>query len=209
MRIGILGGTFDPIHFGHIRPALAIKQQLGLDKIWLMPNKTPPHKNSTQTSALHRQAMVERVCQQYPDFELCDIELTLTGPSYTSNTLNLLRQLYPQHQFLFIMGMDSFVNLPKWHQWQQLFELTNLIICQRPGWQLTSENPMLNELCLRKANIRQLSSTDVGKIIPVDIQLEHISSTQIRQAIITNLQVSTLLPDNVLSYIQQHHLYSL
>jgi len=151
MRIGILGGTFDPIHLGHINPALDVKQQLHLDQIWLMPNHIPPHKNTTVVSTHHRLEMVKLVCQQYPEFKLCDIEINRDTPSYSVTTLTLLTQQYPDDEFFFIMGMDSFVQLPLWYQWQSLFNLCHIALCQRPGWAMDTNSEMTKELLFRQA----------------------------------------------------------
>jgi nicotinate-nucleotide adenylyltransferase len=215
MRIGILGGTFDPIHLGHIRPALEIKTQLQLDEVWLMPNHVPPHKQSTNVDSQHRVAMVEQVCLQYSELKLCDIEIKRHTPSYTVVTLQQLTQTYPQHQFYFIMGMDSFINLPSWHLWQQLFELCHIVLCKRPGWHLETSHPMqkvLNKKAISRAThlaqsqVSQSHST-FGSIIPVEINLQDISSTQVRKKLQSNEDVSTLIEPCTEDYIEQHQLY--
>ncbi|MCW3172955.1 nicotinate-nucleotide adenylyltransferase [Shewanella subflava] len=215
MRIGILGGTFDPIHLGHIRPALEIKQQLQLDEVWLMPNHIPPHKQSTNVDSQHRLAMVEQICQQYNELKLCDIEIKRHLPSYTVVTLQQLQQAYPQHQFYFIMGMDSFIGLPSWHLWQQLFALCHIVLCQRPGWQLDVAHPMHTILQQKaiscSAHIAKLPTTDhqptTGAIIPVDINLQDISSTVVRKKLQRHEDVSGLIAPCTETYIQQHQLY--
>ncbi|WP_144213150.1 nicotinate-nucleotide adenylyltransferase [Shewanella donghaensis] len=186
MKIGILGGTFDPIHYGHIKPAIEVKQQLGLDQIWLMPNHIPPHKESTRVSSKHRLAMATMVCQQYADFDVCDIEVNRDTPSYTAKTLELLTERYPEHQFYFIMGTDSFLQLASWHQWQKLFELCHLVICRRPGWSANRDHPMMqllikNQLDFSKRVIEGKTEFKTGQIFPVDVTEQDISSTEIRQ----------------------------
>lgn len=214
MRIGILGGTFDPIHFGHIKPALEIKQQLLLDQVWLMPNHIPPHKAGTKITTEHRLKMVQDVCQQYDQLQLCDIEIKRDTPSYTVVTLQQLKQAYPQASFYFIMGMDSFIDLPKWHSWQQLFELCHIVLCPRPGWTLDPNSPMQQVFSKRATTITQsldnrnnISENTYGDIISVDICLQNISSTEIRQKLQSNQDISQLLAPCTINYIQQHHLY--
>lgn len=183
MRIGILGGTFDPIHYGHIRPAMEVKASLKLDKILLMPNHIPPHKNTTHSTTEQRLEMVAQVCTSLPGFELCDIEAKRDSPSYTVVTLKQLSRLYPDDELFFIMGMDSFIQLQSWHKWQQLFEFANLVVCQRPGWHLAAESRMQHELSARHASIDALSISSHpqhGHIFTVDISPQNISSTQIR-----------------------------
>lgn len=214
MRIGILGGTFDPIHLGHIRPALEVKQLLHLDKVWLMPNHIPPHKQTTNVSSQHRLAMVEDICQQFSDFEVCDIEINRDSPSYTVVSLQYLQQTYPQHQFYFIMGMDSFLHLPSWHLWQTLFSHCHIVLCQRPGWQLDAEHSMQQVLTSKSIHyadyVQQLISDQAlthGAIIPVPIALQNISSTDVRHKLLNNESVDELIAPSTLNYIQQHKLY--
>ncbi|MCL1068085.1 nicotinate (nicotinamide) nucleotide adenylyltransferase [Shewanella olleyana] len=222
MKIGLLGGTFDPIHFGHIKPALEVKQRLGLDKVWLMPNHIPPHKQTTQVSSQHRLAMTQLICQQYDEFEVCDIEINRDTPSYTATTLQLLTKQYPQHQFYFIMGTDSFIQFQSWYQWQSILKLCNVVVCQRPGWQLDKTSPMA---AILEQNIAVSASAKTGKIFPVDVNLQDISSTEIRHILNQNGQksfgftptsktsnvaeVSHMLPNVIQEYIFEHHLYQI
>ncbi|WP_282111103.1 nicotinate-nucleotide adenylyltransferase [Shewanella algicola] len=210
MRIGILGGTFDPIHLGHINPALDVKQQLNLDQVWLMPNHIPPHKNSTMVSSYHRLEMVKLVCQQYPQFELCDIEIDRDTPSYSVTTLTLLTQQYPEHEFFFIMGMDSFIQLPLWHRWHSLFSLCHIALCQRPGWTMDAQSEMAKQLLFRHAQASELTLKNHathGKIFSVNSQLVNISSTEIRQQLAQNTDTSKVLLPSTRQYIDQHQLY--
>ncbi|GIU42720.1 putative nicotinate-nucleotide adenylyltransferase [Shewanella sairae] len=208
MKIGILGGTFDPIHFGHIRPAQEIKQQLQLDEVWLMPNHIPPHKQGTHVTTQDRLAMAELVCNELPGFVLCDIEAKRDTPSYTVQTLSQLRQLYPEHQFYFIMGMDSFLSLNKWYQWQQLFGLCHIVVCKRPGWELTDNDPIhaLLKMYIAPQNGASTSPAEVGKIFMLNVTEEDISSTAIRQQLQQG-EIPVSLPTTVQAYIQDNQLY--
>ncbi|NMH67148.1 nicotinate-nucleotide adenylyltransferase [Shewanella salipaludis] len=207
MRIGILGGTFDPIHYGHIRPAQEVKQQLGLDEIWLMPNHVPPHKQAPNVTAAQRLAMVAAVCAELDGFEPCDIEINRNSPSYTVTTLEQLKRRYPQHEFLFLLGMDSFIGLPSWHEWRRLFELTNLVLCRRPGWQLASSDPMFAELENRRATVAALGSRPNGLIFPVDIPPQPFSSTEIRRQLALGRLPGDALAPSTQAYIRAHGLY--
>ena len=210
MRIGILGGTFDPIHLGHINPALDVKQQLNLDQVWLMPNHIPPHKNNTMVSSFHRLEMVKLVCQHYPEFKLCDIEIDRDSTSYSVTTLTLLTQQYPEYEFFFIMGMDSFIQLPLWYQWQSLFSLCHIALCQRPGWTMDTHSEMAKELLFRQATINDVSRSSKakhGKIFSVNSQLIDISSTEIRQRLQQHADTQSVLHPSTRNYIEQHQLY--
>ncbi|MGL5393584.1 MAG: nicotinate-nucleotide adenylyltransferase [Shewanella sp.] len=213
MRIGILGGTFDPIHYGHIRPAQEVKAALGLDNILLMPNHIPPHKQAPHCSSAQRLEMVALACQELSGFELCDIEAKRDSPSYTVVTLVQLRTRYPNDQLFFILGMDSFLQLPSWHNWQHLFALTHFALCERPGWTLPKGHPMwqiLNER--RAANIDPSlkaapPSPTTGSIFCVNITAQDISSTEIRAQLAQGkIPRDALLPSTI-NYIQKQKLY--
>lgn len=213
MRIGILGGTFDPIHYGHIRPAIEVKEALGLDKVLLMPNHIPPHKHQPNLSTAQRLKMVADVCAELEGFELCDIEANRDTPSYTVVTLEQLSAQYPDAELFFIMGMDSFIHLQSWHKWQQIFAFANLVLCQRPGWHLANEHPMQQVLMERSAAMDTLKNANPqhspvhGRIFTVDITPQDISSTEIRSALaIGKIPTNTLMPVT-LNYIQKQQLY--
>lgn len=208
MQIGILGGTFDPIHYGHIRPTIEVKHALALDKILLLPNHIPPHKQAPNLSTQQRLTMVNDVCQQINGFELCDIEAKRNTPSYTVLTLELLKAQYPHDSLYFIMGMDSFIHLPNWYQWQRLFELAHIVVCQRPGWQLSPDSVM--QQVLQQRQVTADSPTPLaahGLIFPVTVTEQAISSTQIRAALAKgNIPHDALMPVT-LDYIQKQQLY--
>ena len=208
MKIGILGGTFDPIHFGHIRPAQEVKQQLNLDEVWLMPNHIPPHKQGTHVSTENRLAMAQLVCDELSQFRLCDIEAKRDTLSYSAQTLSQLTALHPEHQFYFIMGMDSFLSLTKWYQWQELFDLCHIVVCKRPGWKLTDNDPIhtLLKQHLSKQSAPSSHQATVGNVFMLDVTEQDISSTAIRQQLaLGNIPVS--LPKSIRTYIQNNQLY--
>lgn len=207
--IGLLGGTFDPIHYGHLRPALAAQRLLGLDEVWLMPNAIPPHKDGGDiTPPHHRLAMVRAVCDAHPGFKLCDIELELAAsgtPSYSVNTLKVLKQRYPDCDFVFLMGMDSLLSLPRWHEWQLLPGLCSLAVSTRPGWQ-----PELHKLpdSVQNALVSQLSRGSTGEIQLLDVPPQPYASTEIRKALNKGNFPADMMPKEVTDYIQHHHLYA-
>ncbi|MGB0893286.1 MAG: nicotinate (nicotinamide) nucleotide adenylyltransferase [Parashewanella sp.] len=206
MRIGILGGTFDPIHFGHIRPALEVKQALNLDKVWLMPNHIPPHKQGI-SAVKHRLTMVKQVCDKYHEFELCDIEVSRDTPSYSANTLDELTKRYPTYHFVFIMGTDSLLSLPTWYQYQKLFDLCDIAVTRRPDYSATT----CDELQTRYALPEQFSHARNGRIFHINVTPQPFSSTEVRQNMSesvskNNLISSALLPETE-AYIKQFELY--
>lgn len=207
MHIGILGGTFDPIHYGHIRPAIEVQAQLGLDQVWLMPNHIPPHKAGTHTSTEDRLAMVGLVTEDYPQLALCAIEAQRNSPSYSAETLAQLVEEYPQHTFVFIMGTDSFVNLDKWHCWQSLFDYCHIAVCERQGWQLAPNSQMAQQLKQRQITTAALKHQRCGGIVLASITQQPYSSTSIRAHLAENQTIDDALPTSVSQYIKQHNLY--
>ncbi|WP_133405911.1 nicotinate-nucleotide adenylyltransferase [Parashewanella tropica] len=207
MKIGILGGTFDPIHYGHIRPALEVREKLGLDKIWLMPNHIPPHKQGTHTTSQHRLNMVNLVCQDHIEFELCDIELQRETPSYTVKTLEELTEQYPEHQFTFIMGMDSLLSLEKWYQWQRLFDLCNIAVTHRPDYQL---NPtfIVKEWYKARLTNKDKAIGNIGHIFDIPVTPQPISSTQLREQLEEPKSTIPFLPNSIANYIKNNRLYT-
>lgn len=206
MHIGILGGTFDPLHFGHIRPAQTVLNTLALDEIWLMPNNIPPHKKLPVVATQDRLNMVQQTCDTLPHFTLCDLEAKRDLPSYTVTSLERLNAQYPEHTFYFLMGMDSFLSLPKWYQWQSLFTLCHLVICQRPNHTLAPTEQIFTEYQKRLAKTKDMQQKS-GLIYHVDIETEPYSSSQIRQQLSIGQLDKTALPAPVYQYIKDHNLY--
>jgi nicotinate-nucleotide adenylyltransferase len=185
-KIGLLGGTFNPPHLGHLIVAedVLVKQQL--DEIWFMPCSQPPHKE-TFVSAAHRVEMVKLAIGNNRSFKLCTIELELEGPSYTAITMKELKSQYPEHSFSFIIGGDSVETLHQWYNIDELLQYVSFIAVNRPGY--------------------QLNSPYIDQITEVETPLIEISSTGIRQRIKEKLNVTYLLPESVLKYIKENQLY--
>ncbi|WP_206484585.1 nicotinate-nucleotide adenylyltransferase [Thalassotalea sp. G2M2-11] len=208
-RIGILGGTFDPIHHGHIFPAIETAQWLGLECLHLVPAHIPPHKHNTTANAQQRKAMVELVCQQFPILKLDTRELARTKASYTVDTLTELKQEQPHSQLFFVMGMDSLLSFTTWHQWQTILELCHIVVNVRPGYQpVDLHTPSMKELSAHFVEtLAQLHHLTSGKIIFHQQQALDISSTEIRDEISKNIFDNNKLPSNIISYIKQQQLY--
>ncbi|WP_345875242.1 nicotinate-nucleotide adenylyltransferase [Shewanella algae] len=215
MRIGLMGGTFDPVHYGHLKPAAEVKARLELDKLWLLPNHIPPHKAKATASSEQRLAMLKLACDEFPDMDICDIELKRNAPSYSVATLEALQQAFPGAEFQFIMGTDSLLSLPSWHQWQWLFSLCNLVVCQRPDWHLPKDAEIQTELAQRGCSVTQaLAARDKGqhqsgKIISLPVEPQPFSSTAIRRAIAVGdiNACRAAMPKAVLEYIIANRLY--
>lgn len=207
--IGILGGTFDPIHFGHLRPALELLEELRFEEIRFLPSSIPPHRAQPDTATVDRKAMVELAIEGQPGFILETCELERAGPSYMVETLASLRQeLDAERPLVLIMGLDAFVNLPLWHQWQQLTDHAHLLVTQRPGYEPQIEAQLDEWLSERLAKqVDELHSQPGGKVLFRQQVLLEISSTEIRERIRKGLSPRYLLPETVRHYIESKGLY--
>lgn len=206
--IGLLGGTFDPIHIGHLRSAIILKEQLGLSEVRLLPNYIPPHKASPDSAPHHRLAMVELAVAHGSGLSVDARELKRDRPSYTVETLAELRQEHPNTPLCFLMGMDSFCSLNRWHRWQELLNYAHLVVSQRPGWRAEFNDTIS---ALYQAHGTQdktaLHQRLAGHIYLLDNPQLEIASSQIRQIIYQGNNPQYLLPDSVAAYIQQQGLY--
>ena len=163
--IGIFGGTFDPIHFGHLRTAFELLQALRLNEIRFMPAGSPPHRDVTVASAEVRFAMVKAAIAGQPGFVVDDREIRREGPSYSVDTMRTLRADFPDHSLSLIVGMDAFLSLPKWHQWREILQLAHVVVAHRPGWRAPISGP-LGELMVDRGTgrINDLHETQAGRI---------------------------------------------
>ena len=206
--IGIFGGTFDPIHFGHLRTAFELLQALRLSEMRFMPAGNPPHRETTVATPSQRLAMVQAATQDQPGFVVDDREIRREGLSYSVDTMRTLRADFPESSLCLIVGMDAFLGLPKWRQWRQLLELSHLVVAHRPGWRAPSMGP-LGELLVDRGTgrIGDLHETRSGCIyIHAVTQLE-ISSTEVRKLIAAGRDPRYLMPDAVREIIEQTGCY--
>lgn len=211
---GILGGTFDPIHHGHLRLGIEAQQRLGLGSIRLIPAGLPPHRARPGTAAEHRLAMVELAIRGLPDFKVDPAEVLSEHTSYTVATLERLRaELGPQQPLVLILGADAFLGLAGWYRWRELFALAHIAVATRPGYVLADAlygGELADECPERLSQAPQaLRSAPAGAIVPFTIPSLEISATLIRRALAQGEEARFLLPPAVLDYIQTHQLYSL
>lgn len=207
--IALLGGTFDPIHYGHLRLALEIQQALDLPTIQFVPCQLPVHKPQAHATAEQRIAMLELALQDQPTFSLDTREITRSSPSYMIHTLQSMRQeVGPETPIILIMGADSFQQLHTWHQWEDLLTQAHLVLASRPGYPLPTEGPLipLMQQCL-VTEPHLLHQQSAGAIYCQSITHLDISSTTIRSQCQQGYNPRFLLPDTVLNYINNAHLY--
>lgn len=206
--LGLFGGTFDPVHNGHLRMALELKQKLALDEMRLLPCHQPPHRDRPLRSSEDRAAMVEAALADCDELSCDRRELLLDQPSYTMETLTQLRrEVGPQVSLCWCVGMDSLVNLASWHRWQELLSVAHLVVTARPGWQLPQQGEIAQWLQDHRAPSQQLTQTNAGAVVVCEMSQLEISATDIRQMIAAGYSAQFLMPEAVWSYIQESGLY--
>ena len=208
-KVGILGGTFDPIHYGHLRLALAATEQLGLDQVRLTPVHIPPHRSLPIASNHHRQKMLELVLDKESKLCLDRRELESNDVSYTINTLKSLRQEYKHDALCLIVGRDAFNKIDTWKDWEQILDYAHIIVANRPGEYTNNISTILKDLVAKHLSddLSVIDNEPNGKIIFIEIPMLDISSSQFRKNYNTNKPVNDLLPPQILNYIKHNHLY--
>jgi nicotinate-nucleotide adenylyltransferase len=204
--IGIFGGTFDPVHYGHLRPAREAKAALALEHLYLVPAATPPHRQVPVATANQRRDMLALALGEFDDLELDERELLRDGISYTVDTLQAFRLQFPETSLALLMGTDAFDGIESWHQWQRLPELAHLVILQRPG---TAPRLLPGWAVTKTVNApERLEENPAGHIYFQTVAPQPISATAIRQNLATGNSVEGLLPRPVLDYINANRIYS-
>lgn len=208
--IGILGGTFDPIHFGHLRTALELHQALDLAEVRLIPCFQPVHRKSPIATPEQRLAMVRKAIENEPALMADPCEIQRKGPSYTIDTLETLRKKLPHTPLCLIMGIDALLNFPSWNRWQDILKLAHLVVAHRPHYHLPQSGVVADLLKERlKQAPESLHECLAGNILLHPVTPLEISATDIRRQIAKGRSPRYLLPDSVNKYIQQHGVYSI
>ncbi len=207
--IGIFGGTFDPIHYGHLRTAFELLQALRLSEVRFMPAGDPPHRDITVASPELRLQMVKAAIGHQQGFNVDDREMRRAGPSYSVDTLAELRAEMPNRSLCLIVGMDAFLGLPKWHQWRDILKLAHLVVAHRPGWRAPTMGP-LGELLVDggTGRVDDLHEAGAGRIFIHAVTQLEISSTEVRNLIASGRDPRYLMPDAVRDIIQQSACYT-
>ena len=213
--VALLGGTFDPVHYGHLRFADDVRRALGIDEVRLIPARDPPHRAGPAATAADRLAMLRLAVVEFPGLVVDERELRRDGKSYTVLTLEELRREQPQRPLWLLLGADAFRGLPDWHRWPEIFALAHVVVVARPGVALTADLPGALADEWRRRLTRDpavLFSSPAGAIFEERVSPQPIAATAIRAHLARGskgrLAVAGLLPPAVLAYIDQHHLYS-
>lgn len=204
-RWALLGGTFDPIHIGHLRIAAQLRD-LGFDKVLLIPNRIPPHRPQPQADGEQRFKMLQLACEQLDGVEACAIELERNDYSYSAITVNALTERYPDVSFSWVMGQDAWQGFEHWHQPLELLEQASLLVVSRPGLQ-NSSHWQEQQLEQRQCDIQHLLQTTAGHICLQPLPELDISASYLRRAIKRGDNIDFLVPDAVREYLSQHQLY--
>jgi nicotinate-nucleotide adenylyltransferase len=221
--LGLLGGTFDPLHIAHLRLALEAREALGLAEVSLIPAGTPALRAVPQCAAVHRLAMVESAVAGIPGFSVDSGEVLAAAgnptPSYTVATLERQRRQHgAQRPLVLLLGADAFARLESWHRWRELFELAHVAVATRPGHEIkvmrsgipgdgAGETALDAEYSARCGNAADLAGAPAGRIVPFAITALEISASAIRRRLAQGLSVRYLVPDAVLDYIETHQIY--
>lgn len=206
--IGILGGMFDPVHFGHLRPMLEVKQALSLQSLRMVPCAIPPHRVTANVGAAQRVDMLHLAIEGEGGIVVDEREIQRETPSYSYDTLASLREEFTQAPLCLIVGMDAFKGLPAWYRWQELLSLCHLVVMTRPGSVLEGDGVLSSYVAQHQTHdVDDLHANRVGKIYFCEVTSLDISSTKIRACVHQGGDVRYLLPETVRAYIQEHKLY--
>jgi len=206
--LAIFGGTFDPVHYGHLRCAEESRCKLGLKNMYLLPAGIPPHRDMPQTSTQQRLDMLHLALEEFPSLSIDDRETRRSGPSYMVDTLRELRAEFPQRPLLLLVGQDAANYLHSWHDWEQLFVLANLVTFPRPGAKPEYRQDLARQIERRTCpDLQSLLSSEAGGALHLELELIDISATAIQSIIRLGRSPRAMVPEPVLDYINENRLY--
>ena len=211
-RLGILGGTFDPVHLGHLRAAGHTARALGLDRVLLVPAPRPPHKPADQPAdARHRLAMVALATADHEGLEACDIEFQRPGPSYTVDTLSALAEREPDSELYLLVGIDAWLEVSSWHEPQRILGLANVVVLSRPGEPPLAQPPPLpfadsSDACY-DSEIGCYRHSSGHLVMTHLLEGLDVSSSRVRECVREHLAIEDLVGPAVAAYIKKHGLY--
>ena len=205
---GIYGGSFDPVHIGHLRTALELQQSLSLAEVRFVPSRDPPHRQAPAAAAELRVEMLRQALADQPGFVLDERELNREGPSYTVATLESLRAEGLSRSLALILGMDAFLGLTAWHRWGEILELAHLVVAHRPGWQPPDDGPLGDLLARRRTRDADDLRQGAGRVLIHAVTGLDIASSDIRGAVGRGEDIRYLVPDTVRETIRRHGCYA-
>ena len=213
--IGILGGTFDPIHYGHLRLGEELAEALRLEEVRLLPSGTPPHRSAPAASSEHRLAMTRLAAEGNARFRVDEREVHRSGPGYMFDTLELLRaEVGPARALVLLLGADAFLELATWHRWHELFGLAHMAVAHRPGFPVERWAEQMPQPLAREYSARLMQQSlavhlsPAGGVVIIPFTALDISATALRELLQSGKSARYLLPEAVLDYIRSNGLYS-
>lgn len=206
--LALFGGTFDPVHYGHLRCADEVRLKLGLKNLYLLPAGNPPHRGLPQATVKQRLEMLQLACQEFPSLKIDDRETRRHGPSYMVDTLQEMRDSNEERPILLVVGQDAANLFHTWYRWERLFELANLVILTRPG----SQSQYLPEVAEQVKNrsvqaVNDLLESAAGSVFHLQVESIDISASKIKHYIRSGQDPGSMLPASVLEYIRHNRLY--
>ena len=207
--IGIFGGTFDPIHYGHLRTALELLQRLSLARILFVPCARPPLRPPPAAPAQTRLNMVRAAVRDETRFAVDTRELERPGPSHTVDTLTALRTEHPRRSLCLLLGMDAFLSLPDWHRWEELPGLAHIVVARRPGWRRPAQGVLARLLRERGAeNAGDLRGDRCGRVLVAPVTQLEVSASQVRAFAAAGADPKYLVPDSVREIVIETECYA-
>lgn len=208
MRLGLFGGTFDPVHVGHLDVARAAKRTLGLDRVWFIPARVPPHRHVPYASAAHRFAMASLAVQHESELLVSDVEMDVPGPSYTADTLDRLHAHgVDVRSACFIIGADAFRDITAWRAYPGVLDRCHFAVVSRPGLPAPALRTLLGALAPRMVDAPCAIPSEPS-ILLVDVPTAPVSSTDVRRSLASGGPIQGMVPDSVADHIARHALYA-
>lgn len=207
--LGLMGGMFDPVHFGHLNLAENVLRQLSLDELHFVPCGIPSHRGSLVAPSEHRLAMLELAIGDEKRFRVDDRECLSSETSYSFNTLAAVREERPDCRLYFVMGLDAFNSLPSWYRWKEIFDLAHIIVAHRPEFKLEYTDELADEYKTRTVStVEELRQQSLGNIYFAEMREMNVSSTMVRHHIAGHKPLESLLPAALIEYIETKKLYT-
>ncbi len=206
--IGVFGGTFDPIHFGHLRTALELREILGLAEVRFIPCREPPHRDTQPSAGALRLDMVRAAVAEEDGFSVDEREFERPGPSYSIDTLASLREEVGTRPLCLLLGMDAFLGLPTWHRWTELLDFAHIVVAHRPGWVMPADGPLGQLLTQSRVDTPEpLHEEAHGRVFVTAVTQLEISATDLRRALARGEDPRFLVPDVVREIIMRSGCY--
>ena len=207
--LALLGGTFDPVHFAHLRCAEEVREKLGLDSLYLLPAGSPPHRAAPQATRQQRLKMLQLALTEFPRLQIDPCELDRDGPSYMVNTLQEKRDENPDRPVILVIGQDAANQLSGWHHWQELFVLAHIVIMTRPGAVADYRQELAKQIQQRScADAQSLFRSESGRVLSLQVAAIDICATTIKSLLRLGRSPQVMLPAPVLDYISAQGLYA-